>query len=303
MKQWTLPAGFERPARVVLIAAMALTQAVRAETGVVSDARLRVSGAEVGSVRSEEAVPKQENAQAQLKHATGLKQALRGTDGEGKVAARKEAIRAYRAVREYFEGDAKACAEAAFRAGELLRAANEVSSALAEFKIARERGADTPFRVRAMLEVGHLHRRARNSKDALSAYEAVLSDSAATQAQKDDASLWVGHVYAQLGRAEDALRAWQRVADGAEDPLDRVRAWDVIALAWIEKGDLEAAAGALERCRERLAEASAEETRLGERVRSALSSMRAVDELQTAVERRQKEKSGGQTTGKKSGME
>jgi len=243
----------------------------------------------------EEAVPKLENAAAQLAHATSLRSALRGKEGDARASARRAAIAAYQAVREYFGGDARACSEAAFRAGELLRSADDTPGALAQFEAARERAGDSPFRVRAGLEIGHIHRRAQDHEKALAAYEAVLADATATPGQRDDASYWAGHVYAASKRVEDARRTWQRVADGAEDPLDRIRAWDCIASSYVDAGDLEAAAGALERCREAMAESSAEETRLGERVRNALASMRAVDDLQRAVDKRDK----GKTTRKK----
>ena len=163
--------------------------------------------------------------------------------------------------------------------------------ALAEFQIARERGKDSPYRVRAGLEIAHLHRRAQDVERALAAYEAVLTDAAATPGQRDDASYWEGHVYASAKRIEDARRVWQRLADTGEDPLDRIRAWDGIAASYVDAGDLEGAAGALERCREATAEVAAEETRLGERVRRALATMRAVDDLQRAVEKRDGKKS------------
>lgn len=242
-------------------------------------------------------VPRLESAQAQLKYAGTQKLALRGLEGDARNGARKVAVQAYRAVRENWPADAAACAESAFRAGELLRSASETQAALAEFAIARERGGDSPFRVRAILEIGNVQRRAQNHQEALAAYEAVLADAAATQRQRDDASLWAGHVYAALDRHDDARRAWQRVADTAEDPLDRVRAYDCLALALIEKGDLEGAAGTLERCREALSEASAEESKLGERVRNALLGMRANDDLEKAVAKRDKEKSDGKKSG------
>jgi tetratricopeptide (TPR) repeat protein len=240
-----------------------------------------------------EGVPHLESAQAQLAHAASLRSSMRGKEGDARNAARKSAIEAYRAVREFFASDVRACAEAAFHAGDLLRAANDPAAALAEYQIARERGGDSPFRIRACLEIAHLHRRAQNHKEALAAYEAVIADPASTPRQRDDASYWAGHVYAAQKRIEDARRAWQRVADSAEDPLDRVRAWDCIALTYVEAGDLEAAAGTLEKCREGLSEVSVEETRLGERVRDALSTMRAIDDLQRAVEKRDKAKADG----------
>lgn len=231
-------------------------------------------------------VPRLESSAAQLAHAASCRAAMRGTAGEALVSARASAIEAYRAVREHFAADARACAEASFRAGELLRAASDAAGAIAEFQLARELGAETPFRVRATLEIGHVHRRGERAADAMAAYESVLADTGAKPPQRDDASYWIGHVHQSEGRIEDARRAWKRVAEGAEDPLDRIRSWDCIALTFVASGDLEGAAGVVERCREALSEVAAEETRLGERVRDALSTMRVLDDLQRAVQER-----------------
>lgn len=236
-------------------------------------------------------VPKLESAQKQLQYAAAFKLTLRGAEGEIRKESRATAVRAYRAVRAHFPDEILVGAEAIFRAAELLRAGGDTQGALAEFAWVRDRGGESPFRVRALLEIGHLERRAKRTQPALAAYEAVLTDVAASQRQKDDASLWAGAVYLDANRPEDARRAWQRVAESGEDPLDRVRAYDHLALESIARGDLEGAAGILERCREALSEVSVEETRLGERVRAALTGMRAHEELQRAVAARAKEKS------------
>lgn len=228
-------------------------------------------------------VPKLESAQEQLRYAGSLKVALRGLDGDGRRDGRTAAVRAYRAVREHFPDDVATASEGAFRAAELLRAGGDPASALGEFAWVRDHGGESPFRVRSLLEIGHLQRRAKHAQEALTAYESVLSDAAASKRQKDEASLWVGTVHAEGEHPEEARRAWQRVAEAGEDPLDRVRAYDLLACMSVTKGDLEAAAGILERCREALSEVAAEETRLGERVRASLSGMRAHDELQRAV--------------------
>ena len=234
-------------------------------------------------------VQKLESARAQLDHASDLKRALRGLEGETRDRARAEAVAAYRAVREFFASDAAACSEAAFRAGELLRSADDATGALKEFGIARDRGAGTDFKVRAMLEIGHLERRAKHAQPALAAYESVVSEETATRRQKDEALLWVGRVYEDQERFDDARRVWQKVADDGEDPLDRVRAFDQIASLLVQKGDLEGAAGTLKRCHEALADVAAEETKLGERVRAALDSMRSPDQVARAVAKRRKQ--------------
>ena len=247
---------------------------------------------------AEDPVPKCDKVEAQQKLASELRNALRGLEGAERDAARARAVAACRAVRQYFPGEAAACAEAAFRAGELLRAAGDLEAAAAEFQVAREQKGESPFRVRALLELGHLQRKAKALDKALASYEAALGDANASPGQRDEASLWVGNVQRDLHRPADARRAWQRVADAGEDPLDRIRAFDRIASLLVESDDLEGAAGTLERCKEALAAAVAEETRSGERVRSALQNMRAIDELQRAVERKH---SGGEEQGKGNG--
>jgi len=237
-------------------------------------------------------VPRKATAREQLEHAQGLRTALRGSEGPERERARLAAVEAFRAVRELFPTDAQACAEAAFRAGELLRSGGDAEGAQVEFRLARERAGETAWRIRALLELGHLDRRARRPQAALTSYEAVLASDVATRAQKDDASLWVGVVQTALERHDDARRAWLRVAEAGEDPLDRVRGFDHLALASISRADLEGAAGWLERCRESLADVAAEETRIGERVRSAMADMRAHDALARAIAEREKMRGG-----------
>ena len=235
-------------------------------------------------------VPKLATARAQLDSADELRRGLRGIEEPARKEARVRAADAYRAVREHFAGDAAACAEAAFRRAELVRQSGDLESARVEYGVARERGVGTPWRVRAALELGHLERRAKRLPQALAAYEAVIADPNAAPGQRDDASLWIARVLADLGRSEDAIRTWTRVADQADDPLDRIRAHDQWAQELIARADLEGAAGVLARATEKLAEAAQEESRLGERVRAALSNMRAIEELARAVEARQRER-------------
>lgn len=233
-------------------------------------------------------VPKLDSARAQIEHADGLRRALRGIEEAQRQEARVRAAAAYTAVREYFPAATDVCAEAAYRSADLLRQSGDLDGARADFAFARERGAGTPWRVRAALELGHLERRAKRPAPAMAAYEAVIADAAASPGQRDDASLWSGRVLSDLGRGEDAVRVWTRVADHGDDPLDRVRAFDLWARELVTRGDLEGAAGVLERCRERLADAAQEETRLGERVLSALANMGAIEVLARAIEARER---------------
>ena len=240
-------------------------------------------------VTGEGSVPQLETAAEQLKHAGSIKQSMRGLVDEERSAVRSRAVAAYQAVLDFFPGESATCAEAAFRAGELMRAGGAIDGALASFTNARQRGGGTVFKARSGLEIGHIHRRGDDSKAALDAYGGVMEDVNALPGYRDEGRLWAGRVWHDnKGRAQ-ALRLWEQVAQHGEDHMDRIRAFDYLALDLIEGQDLEGAAGMLERCREALASVSEEETRLGERLRKSLTRMRAVRALQKAVEQREQD--------------
>jgi tetratricopeptide (TPR) repeat protein len=232
------------------------------------------------------AVPRMETAAEQLRHAAAVKHSMRGLEEPDKAKTRALAVEAYRALLEFFPEESALCAEASFRAGELLRAGGDVVGALASFREARERGAKTPFQARSGVEIGHIHRRAKDAKAALEAYGTVMEDPHALPGYRDEATLWAGRVWHDTDRRDQALGLWEKVAQSGEDPMDRIRAFDYLALDLVEADDLEGAAGMLERCREELGSVAEEETRLGERVRKSLTRMRAVRALQKAIDSR-----------------
>jgi len=231
---------------------------------------------------------RQQDASAALERARAAKTAMRGLEGAALKRARRRAVAAYRRVRREHPGSVEA-AEAAFRAGELLRAAEDVQGARREFQAAAEGGAPK-FRARATLELAHLERRAGHLERALTLFEAVALDEHAPAHLRDAAGLGCARVLLAHARTPEARRWAARVARTARDPLVRIHAHDVIACAWVDAGDLEAAAGALEECRAALQSIAREETALGGRVRAALEERLAVERLRTAVAERWRRK-------------
>ncbi len=234
----------------------------------------------------ETVVPRMASAEAQLGHARRLKRQMAEKEGDELVFWRKLAVEAYQAVR-VFHPEARASAvEGAFRAGEILRAGGDDARAIEEFRWSAEHGQGNDFRVRARLEIGHVHRRAERWREALESYLDAAADASASEARREDAWLWAGTTWLALGRVEDARLAWQRVADKGSDPLARIQAFDELGLQLLADGDLEGAAGTLDRCLRALSSRALEETEMGERVRSALLRMRIVAELPRAIARR-----------------
>jgi tetratricopeptide (TPR) repeat protein len=231
-------------------------------------------------------VPRMESAEAQLGHARRLKRQMLEKEGDELAFWRKLAVEAYQAVRVFHPEARAGCVEATFRAGEILRAGGDEAAALDEFRWCVRNGEGSDFRARARLEIGHLERRAERWREALEAYLDVGADASARAALREDGWLWAGTSWCALGRPEEARVAWRRVAEGGTDPLARVRAYDELALQRLASGDLEGAAGELDRCLRALSPRALEETELGERVRNALLRMRVVEALPRAIAER-----------------
>jgi len=234
----------------------------------------------------ETVVPRMADAEAQLGHARRLKREMASKEGAEFAFWRKLAVEAYQAVRVFHPEARASCVEAAFRAGEILRAGGDDEAAIEEFRWSAEHGEGSDFRARARLEIGHIQRRAGRWREALEAYLDVTSDAKASDARREDAWLWAGNAWCALDRADDARLAWERVAEKGTDPLARVQAFDELAMQLLSRDDLEGAAGMLDRCARALTPRALEETELGERVRNALLRMRVVEELPRAIARR-----------------
>lgn len=234
----------------------------------------------------ESVVPRMASAEAQFGHARRLKREMNAKRGDELAAWRRLTVEAYQAVRVFHPEARAVCVEAAFRAGEILRAGGDEPRALWEFRWAARQGAESEFRARARLEIGHLQRRALRWREALEAYLDVAGDPAASAARREDAWLWAGASWKALGHLEDARNAWRRVAEQGTDPLARITAFDELGLSLVEECELEGAAGVLDQCLRALSASALEETEQGERVRNALLRMRVVVELPRALARR-----------------
>ena len=236
-----------------------------------------------------QATPRRATAELQLEHALAVRRTLRGQVGAARRAARAEAVEACRAVRRYHPAADAAVAEASFRAGELLRSGGLLDEAVGEFEHAWRSGRRSSFGPRGGLEAGHTLRRLGRRVDALGWYESVEVLGETWAEERDLAAFWRGRVLEELGRPRDARRSFERAARNGVAPVQRVRAFDAWAASLVEEGDLEAAAGVLELCRESLQARAAERTLLGLRVRGALEGMRTPRRLSDAVRSRRRQ--------------
>ena len=251
------------------------------------------------SRRLESVAPRMASAEAQLGHARRLKRQMCDKEDDELVVWRERTVEAYRAVRVFHPGAGASCVEAAFRAGEILRAGGDESGAREEFRWRCDNGEGSAFRARAGLEIGHVHRRRERWGEAVAAYLEVAADASASAARREDAWLWAGTAWRAQGRVEDARLAWRRVAEQGTDALARIQAFDELGMLLLAEGELEGAAGMLDRCLRALSARALEETEQGERVRNALLRMRIVEELPRAIALR-KDSSAARGTPRKS---
>ena len=217
-----------------------------------------------------------------LAAAAGKRRALVGATAAEVPALREAAVAAALGVVQGFPDEPEAV-EAAFRAGELRRAGGDPAAALAHFRRAAELGRGTALGARARYEAGHVLRREGRWSEALTVYERVHHDGAATAARRDLAGLWLARARVELGQDDEAERLLRRLVDDAVDPVTRVRVYDLLIERVVARGDLAAAAGWLDACKASVHAESVEETRRGRRVRAALEDLRGLELLRAAI--------------------
>lgn len=233
--------------------------------------------AAVGAFAAE--APKQVDAKAQLKHAAAVKKGVRGLKGEERRAKLKDVAEAYSAVARYFPESAAEVAEAHFRVGEIRRTIGDREGALVSFEKTLESKGNRKFSARAALEIGHLHRRAKKLPESVVAYLRAAREFADQADPRDEGLLWAGKVKLSLKEADAARGFWKEVAEKGADPLDQIKAWDLIASSLLAEGKPAEAGAAVEQCQHALAQAASEPTNRGARVKKALERMKSVKKL------------------------
>lgn len=228
-------------------------------------------------------VPRQADAKAQLKYAAGLKKGLRGLKGEERRTVLQSIAEAYAVVGRFFPEAVTETAEASFRLGETRRTLGDRDGAMAAFERTVELKGHRRFGARAMLEIGHLYRRAKKLPDAAATYEKTAKEYSDLPDQRDAAWLWVGKVRFAMKDALAARAAWSLVAEKSTDPLDQIRAYDLIAGSFLAEGKTTEAQAAVEKCQHALAPVAEEPSSRGSRVKRALERMKSLNKLSPAV--------------------
>lgn len=226
-------------------------------------------------------VERAEDAKQQLKKADEARRAVTGK-GEERRALVVKAIAAYSAVLEYFPEAKTEASMGAFRLGELNRSLGLNNEAKDAFAKVATLGGDRKIQARALFETAHLYRRTKELGKALETYRKVATNFADEVSTHDDSLYWIGMLHSQNKEYDKARESWRIVADQGGDPLDRIRAFDRIAGAYVKEGKRDQAVKIIEESKTALHDAAAEPSTRGARVRKALermSSIRAIERL------------------------
>lgn len=215
----------------------------------------------VGIARAEDA-PKAaaskaaDNAEQALDRAGQIRRQSFKKSGEEKRKILEDAIAAYGAVGSQFAQDERACAEAAFRIGELQRSLGDTAAAAEAFERAVALGKAAPrFAARAQNELGHLLRRAGKPTEAIAAYRRVLDEYPHEETEGAKALTWIGRIQERSGDGAAARSTWMSLADKTPtQAVAAVRAADLAAMSLLKAGNKDEARKIIDSVRKRFAD-------------------------------------------------
>lgn len=206
--------------------------------------------------------------------------ALRGLRGAERTQALQTAASAYDKVVADFGAEPAVAAAAAFAAAELWRQQGNLPLAEKDFLMAMQLDGER-FGQRGLMGAGDMQRRQKRYEEALATYQkAAALEPGSARAQ--DARLWRGRLLQDSERLDEAIPAFQSALESAAPGAQTIDACNFLALAWVQKGDFDAAARAIEHAEQSVQSLGDEDPIVLERLRKSLEGMSARKALQRA---------------------
>jgi len=198
-----------------------------------------------------------------------LRWSMRGLVGFKREAVRLKAVRCYRSG--FYSAESVASdAQCACQAGELLDSGGLSIAAIRDLSLGAELDAGE-WGVRCALKLGELYLDEERAVEAL----LVFSEAARSRAPSrllERAMVSVGRALDLMGESALAVKTWRGVAQDGRSSIPRLDAFECWGKHLLVQGDLEGAAGVLERCRVALEVNAQEMTRSGTVLRERLIS-------------------------------
>ena len=221
------------------------------------------------------------SAEAQFDIAKTQKSLCIGLHGIAKVTQKRVAATAYADVKRYWPEAHPFVEESCYRRAELLRSLEETGAARGCFEEVLEVApADSDFYIRALLELGHLCRRAKQYKDSLSYYALAAAHDKGSLSYQVRGQSWLAKLNLSLKEYDSAIAAAKLWRKRALSSVDYIRASDVLICALAESrawASAEKELAALHKKMKKQALAPSEE---GEAVAKALSKLKAPKVIQ-----------------------
>lgn len=205
---------------------------------------------------------------------------VRGLTGAERLQALEQAGSAYDKVVADFASEPVVAAAAAFAGAGAWRQHGSLPLAEKDYLAAASLDAER-YAQRGLLGAADMMRRQKRLDDALACYAkaaAVEPNSGGAQ----DARLWQARVLQSMGKIDEAIAAFQATLEAARSIPDTIETANFLALAWIQKGDCDAAGHVIDHAEEVVAGAGEEDPVVVERWRKALEAMSARKALQRA---------------------
>lgn len=248
----------------------------------------------VSSAAETVARPEKSKAAVQLEVARQKKMSARKTSGDIRQGLLEASVVEYRKVLDQFGGDATACAEAAFRIGEIERSLGNADAADKAFQAVLPHGQAAPrFAARALNELAHLQRRADQPEQAITVYRRVTDEYPDQEAEAVKALTWIGKVEDRRGQHEAAQNVWLSIPDRYPSrPVAAIRAADLAALSALKRGDVDTAREVVTVTGARFSADNKDQEWWSLEVQSALDRMKAKQRLESGSEKSQEDESG-----------
>ncbi len=225
-----------------------------------------------------------EAGRAALAAAKALAARVRAASAADRAVALEAAAGAYDQVAAVFAGEPAVGSVAAITAAELWRQHGSLPLAEKGYLLAARLDV-ARYGQRALLGAADMQRRQQRTDEAMATYGKVASlDPGSARAQ--DARLWQARMLQGAGRLDEAIVAFQGALESADRGAETIEACNWLALAWIDKNDLDAAGHVLAHAEQHVAGAAGEDPVAVERLQQALDGMSAKKALQRAKDER-----------------
>jgi tetratricopeptide (TPR) repeat protein len=224
--------------------------------------------------------PMSEAGKAALAKARELAGRCKGLAGAERLQALAAAAGAYDQAVADFPEEPGIAGAAAFAAAELWRQHKSLALAEQDYLLAAETDP-ARFGPRGLFGAAEMQQRQKRNAEALVTYErAISSEPGSIHAQ--EARLCRSRLLMSMGRLDEAIVGFQGALEAARPGRDGIEAANALALACIQKGDLEAAERAIEHAEAEVTAVGEEDLVIQARLRKAVDAMTARKALQRA---------------------